>query len=129
VFSVLFRPLPIEARNPQVLFASIEGAVLLGLFIMNFRRLRNFLPRRRNAYLTFAASYSAMFAVAFSNVANFGILARQRVQLFPLVFVALAVPVLRKTTRAPVPVAAAPRAATARQRPRASTPQASSGPR
>ncbi|MGH9022865.1 MAG: hypothetical protein ACRDV9_07180 [Acidimicrobiia bacterium] len=128
-FSVLFRPLPIEARNPQILFASLEGAVLLVLFVMNVRRLRNFLPRRRNAYLTFAATYSAMFVVAFSNVANFGILARQRVQLFPLVFVALAVPVLRKTTRAPVPVVAGPRTGPARQRPRVPTPQVSSGPR
>jgi hypothetical protein len=36
-------------------------------------------------------AYSAMFVVGFSSIANFGILARQRVQLYPLLLVLLAV--------------------------------------
>ena len=109
VFSVLFRPLPFEARNAQALFASLEGTVLLGLFIRHFRRLGNFVPRRRAPYLAFTAIYSAMFVVAFSHISNFGVLARQRVQVFPFVLVALAVPATRLAKRraveAPPPVA------------------------
>lgn len=99
VFSTIFRPLPFEASNAQTLATSLEGAVLLGLFVLRLRRLRNFLPSRGSPYLTFAALYSAMFALAFSSIANFGILARQRVQLFPLLLVALSVPVHRRSNR------------------------------
>jgi hypothetical protein len=111
VFSVLFRPLPFEARNAQALFASLEGTVLLALFIRHFRRLGNFLPRRRAPFLAFAGIYAGIFVVAFSNISNFGILARQRVQLFPFVLVALAVPVAargaarRQRAEVPPPVA------------------------
>ncbi len=92
MFTVLFRPLPIEARNAFALFTSLEGAGLLVLFVLKAPRLRNLLPRRRAPYLTFCSIYSVLFAVAFSNISNFGILARQRVQLFPFVLAALAVP-------------------------------------
>ena len=92
IFSVIFRPLPYEAANLQMMFASLEGAFLLVLFAKNWRRLANLVPRRRSPYLAFAATYSLLFAVAFSNVANFGILARQRSQLFPFLLVVLAMP-------------------------------------
>ena len=120
VFSVLFRPLPFEASNFQSLFASLEGTVLLGLFLRHFRRIGNFVPRRRAPYLAFAAIYTGIFVVAFSNISNFGILARQRVQLFPFVLVALAVPAVRaasRRSRAEVPPSAA---VEARRRARAS---------
>lgn len=91
-FSVLFRPLPVEARNVQSLLASLEGAVLLFLFIKHWRYLGNLVPRRSAPYLTFVSTYSLLFIIAFSNFGNFGILARQRVQLFPFVLVLLAVP-------------------------------------
>lgn len=95
-FSVLFRPLPVEARNIQSLLASLEGAVLLFLFIRHRRYLANLIPRRSAPYLAFVSSYSLMFIIAFSNFGNFGILARQRVQLFPFVLVLLAVPRARR---------------------------------
>lgn len=90
-FSVLFRPLPYEARNIQTLLASLEGALLLFLFLRHWRRLANLLPRRSTPYLAFVATYSLLFVIAFSNFGNFGILARQRVQLYPFVLVLLAV--------------------------------------
>jgi hypothetical protein len=37
-------------------------------------------------------AYTGLFIIAFSGLANFGLLARQRVQLLPLFFVLLAVP-------------------------------------
>ncbi len=95
IFSVVFRPLPFEAGNALTLFASLEGTFLLVLFLRHWRRLRNLVPQRRSPYLTMVSAYSLMFAVAFSNVANFGILARQRAQLFPFLLVVLAVPLSR----------------------------------
>ncbi len=92
IFSVIFRPLPYEAGNAFSLFASLEGTFLLVLFLGNWRRLRNLLPRRQSPYLAMVAAYSLMFTVAFSNVSNFGILARQRAQLLPFLLVVLAVP-------------------------------------
>lgn len=108
-FSVLFRPLPYEARNLQTLLASLEGALLLLLFVRNWRRLANIIPRRRAPYLAFVGTYSLLFVIAFSNLGNFGILARQRVQLFPFVLVLL---VVARPARQPSPdpvVAPAPR--------------------
>jgi hypothetical protein len=95
IFSVVFRPLPFEAGSPLTLFASLEGSFLLVLFLRNWRCLRNLVPRRRLPYLTMVSAYSLMFTVAFSNVSNFGILARQRAQLFPFLLVVLAVPFIR----------------------------------
>ncbi len=90
-FSVLFRPLPYEARNIQALLASLEGALLFFLFVRHWRRLANLLPRRTAPYFAFVATYSLLFVIAFSNFGNFGILARQRVQLYPFILVLLAV--------------------------------------
>ena len=53
-----------------------------------------------------------MFAYAFAAIANFGILARERVQVLPMFFVLLAVPPARRTGRA----------ATSRRRPRSARP-------
>jgi hypothetical protein len=47
---------------------------------------------RRQPYVAFALMYTGIFVVAFSGFANFGLLARERVQMFPLALVALAVP-------------------------------------
>ncbi len=91
-FSVLFRPLPFEASNAQAFVASLEGALLLYLFVKHWRKLGNLLPRRRAPYLAFVSAYSVLFVIAFSNFGNFGILARQRVQVFPFILVLLAIP-------------------------------------
>jgi hypothetical protein len=98
IFSVIFRPLPYEAGNLQAFVASLEGVFLLVLFLRRWRRLGNLVPRRRTPYLAFVTTYSLLFTFAFSNVSNFGILARQRTQLFPLLLVVLAVPYVRRTT-------------------------------
>jgi hypothetical protein len=50
----------------------------------------------QNPYVTYAFVYSAVFVLAFSNFSNFGILARQRVQLLPLFLVLLAMPANRE---------------------------------
>ena len=50
------------------------------------------MPRQvlRNPYLAYVAGYSTLFIIAFANVGNIGILARQRTQLLPILLTLLA---------------------------------------
>lgn len=93
VLTVLFRPFPHEADNAQALVASVEGLMLLCLVGASHRRLRT-LPRqlRHNPFVVFATAYTLMFIIVFSSFANFGILTRQRVQVYPFVLLLLALP-------------------------------------
>jgi hypothetical protein len=95
--TVLFRPFPFETSGAPALVASAEGVALLAVFAASWRRLAA-VPKAamRNPYVAFALVYSVLFVVAFSNVGNFGILTRQRAQLFPLVLLVLAVPSARR---------------------------------
>lgn len=91
VIALLFRPFPHEAHNLQSLIASVEGLALLGLFVWRRRNLAGVpFAFRDHPYVIAALLYSLMFIVAFSSFGNFGILTRQRVQLFPFVLVLLA---------------------------------------
>jgi hypothetical protein len=91
--TILVRPFPTEGHGSEEVLASIEGLLLFGLFAASWSRLRT-LPRRLRAepYYTLAIVYLLMFLYAFAVVANFGILARERTQLDPFVFVLLAAP-------------------------------------
>lgn len=94
--SVVFRPLPWEARSVNALIAAVEGLLLLGLFAASWRRLLTFpLLALRRPFLVFVGAYVVVFSVGFSYVANFGILARQRTQMLPMVLVLLALPPAR----------------------------------
>lgn len=93
IVTVPFRPFPTEAHNRQAQLSSLEGVFLLLLFIFSIPRLaslRQALLRR--PIVALAASYSLGFIIAFSNVANFGILVRQRAQLIPFLLVLLCLP-------------------------------------
>jgi hypothetical protein len=93
VVTVLYRPLVVEAHNPQALAAALEGTFLLLLTVIRIPWILSGLRSvRRQPYVAFAIVFAGAFIVAFSGIANFGLLARQRVQLFPLFFVLLAVP-------------------------------------
>ncbi len=94
VITVLFRPFPYEAGSIAGLITSIEGTLLLGMFMWNAQRVARvpkFLITR--PYVGYVVVYSLAFTFAFSAVSNFGILARQRTQLFPFVVVLLAIPI------------------------------------
>lgn len=94
IIAVVFRPWPYEAGNLQGLVASFEGVFLLGLILTSLRRLAA-LPRAMllRPYVAYAFVYSLLFAYAFSSIGNFGILSRQRVQLYPLLLALLCIPV------------------------------------
>jgi hypothetical protein len=99
--TVVFRPFPIEAHGLESIASSIEGLFLLALALASWRRLAS-IPRqlRGSPYTMLAIAYMLMFVFAFGTIANFGILARERSQLMPFVFVLLCVPLVPKATRA-----------------------------
>lgn len=102
IVTVPFRPFPTEAHNRQAQLASLEGVFLLLLFAFSLPRLatlRTALLRR--PFIALAAAYSLGFVIAFSNVANFGLLVRQRAQLVPFLLVLLCLP-LSNRRQAPV---------------------------
>ncbi len=93
IATVLLRPFPFEAHNTRALIASLEGVALVALAVISLPRLRGVPSHlRRNPYVTFAVVYSLLFVVAFSNIGNLGLLARQRIQAFPILLVLIALP-------------------------------------
>ena len=91
--TILFRPFPYEARGSEQIVTAAEGLFLLVLVAASWRRLLTIPRRLRNEpYVTYAVVYLAVFIFAFGTMANFGILARQRSQAMPFVFVLLCLP-------------------------------------
>lgn len=98
--TVLFRPFPIEAPNAQALASSVEGvalALLVWFSLPRLGRLGSSIVRR--PLTAVAMVYVLGFIYAFSTIENFGILARQRAQVLPFLFVLLAglAPTARRT--------------------------------
>ena len=93
VVTVLFRPLLPEAGNLQTVLASLEGSVLFLWAVWRWQWILAALKSiRRQPYVAMAIAYMGVFIFGFSSIANFGILARQRVQVLPFLFVLLAIP-------------------------------------
>jgi hypothetical protein len=104
--TILFRPFLFEAHNAQVAVTALESTLLLCLTISRRRSVWQAIrhPRRR-PYVAFVVVYMTAFVFAFSTIANFGILARERTQLLPFFMVLLAIPVPRRAPGPPpVPV-------------------------
>lgn len=91
--SVLFRPFPWEVNSAGMAISSLEGLAVLGLLAFSWKRLARWpVSSWRRPILLFGFVYTLMFVVAFASIGNAGILARQRSQMLPLLFMALAVP-------------------------------------
>jgi hypothetical protein len=97
--TILFRPFPFESHGAEQIATSLEGIFLLGLVCASWRRIVSAFGRLRSEpYVTYAVVYLLIFFFAFGTIGNFGILARQRSQAMPFVFVLLALyPATRKT--------------------------------
>jgi hypothetical protein len=107
LFTVFYRPLPGELHNASGLLASLEAFALLLITIAGWRRIVGaFRLLRSEAYVTLAIAYLVMFGYAFSAIANFGILARERVQALPFLFVPLSMPKWHRKPRKPPPARA-----------------------
>jgi hypothetical protein len=91
--TVLYRPFPFEVENLQGLLTSLEGVVLAVVTLASLRRLAS-IPHhlRRFPYVAFSLVFVAVFIWAFSAFSNFGILARQRVQVLPFLLVLVSLP-------------------------------------
>lgn len=94
VVTVLVRPFPFEAHTGEALITSLEGIALIGIIITSYKEILS-IPRlaMRYSYVAFSTAYVLIFCFVFSVVGNFGILARQRTQVLPFLFVLLALPV------------------------------------
>jgi hypothetical protein len=101
--AVVFRPWPYEAHNIMSAIASLEGVLILALFVTSYRRL-GALPRAmvKIPYVAFSVVFSLGFIFAFASVGNFGIMVRQRVQLLPFLLVILAMPYALPRGKGPV---------------------------
>jgi hypothetical protein len=99
IVTVLFRPWVFEANNAQSLVAAMESSLLLLLVLLRWRWIWAALKSmRRQAYIAFAAAYSFLFVIVFASFPNFGLLARERVQVLPLFLALLCVaPAPRRT--------------------------------
>jgi hypothetical protein len=98
-FTILYRPLPIESHGAEQIATALEGLFLLGLTIASWRRIVSAFGRLRSEpYVTYAIVYMLIFFFAFGTMSNFGILARQRMQVMPMFFVLLSLyPTARAT--------------------------------
>jgi hypothetical protein len=106
VVTVLFRPFFFETHNLQSFLAAMEGTALLLLCLLRMRWIWAAVRSlRRRPYVVFCFVYSGLFVVAYSSFANFGLLARQRVQLYPLFLVLLSIPPALDRRRAAQPAA------------------------
>jgi hypothetical protein len=100
--TILFRPFPFEAHNAQAAVTALESLLLLCLTIARRRAIWQAVRHlRRRPYVAFVLVFSLLFVVAFSSIANFGILARERTQLLPFFLVLLALPSARPRPAAP----------------------------
>jgi hypothetical protein len=88
---VLYRPLPNEASNMQMLIASFEGTALLLLTLWTAPRWwPEIVNARKNPIVLYSAIYTLGFVIAWSWILNLGILARQRSLVIPYVLIIFA---------------------------------------
>ena len=65
--------------------------MILGLILWKIKRIWQAIRAvASNPYVPFILAYTALFVVAFTTVANFGTLARERAMLLPLFFMLVA---------------------------------------
>jgi hypothetical protein len=104
VVTILFRPFLFEAHNAQAAVTALESTLFLCLLVARRRAVWHAIRHlRRRPYVAFILVYSVLFVVAFSSIANFGILARERTQLLPFFLVLLALPAPQPRQRPAAP--------------------------
>jgi hypothetical protein len=85
LISVLFRPFLFEVNSVPQAISAVEGTALLAFVVVRRRALFAALKTAAGVpYLRFAGIYVLGFGFAWSSVGNLGIIARQRVQVLPL---------------------------------------------
>lgn len=94
IITVLFRPFVFEAGGMAGLVTASEAMLLMLIVVASSARLIR-LPKAvvTYPYVALAAIFVLLFCFAFSSLGNFGILARQRTQVFPFLAVLLCIPI------------------------------------
>ena len=92
IVTALFRPFPWEASGILMLASSAEVLLLCGLVVRRRRAVSAFLRRHwRSEFAVVSLAFTLALALLVGlAVANFGTLVRQRVVLYPFLFVVLA---------------------------------------
>lgn len=99
--TVLFRPFPFEVGNAQSVLTAGEGVFIMWLVWRSRRRLANLWHEMRySPYVSYCMGIVLSFIYAFSAFSNFGILARQRVQVMPFFLVLLCIPERERRVKA-----------------------------
>jgi hypothetical protein len=82
---LLVRPFPFEVHNFQAALASLEGLLLLVMFVRQRKVLYRTLGQiRSNPFAMFLALFAVEFTIIYAGATtNFGLLNRQRVMLLP----------------------------------------------
>ncbi len=98
--TVLFRPFPWEVHNLAALIQSLDGALLAGMMLIGSGRLiRSLRTEGQNPILIFGIVFIFMSVIALGTLGNFGLLARQRVIVLPLLFIVFSAAQSRKARR------------------------------
>jgi hypothetical protein len=87
---MMFRPFPWEIHNSLALASAAESFCLILFCLARRREIWSTLQHWRDPYVGFLLMYSIIFSIAFgASISNFGILARQRIMMMPLVFMVI----------------------------------------
>ena len=92
VVTVLIRPFPWETSSVPELATALESLLIAWLIIKGLKDIRGRVTRE-NPLAIYALVVTLVFIVLFWQFSNFGILARQRTQIAPFMFMLLAMPV------------------------------------
>lgn len=89
----LTRPLPIEASGLAQLVSAAEMLALFALVVFSWKRVRR-LPRMlvSNPYVLFSVAALVLAGLAYTSLANLGVLTRQKSLLFPLLLLVPCLP-------------------------------------
>ena len=91
LLTVLFRPFPWEAGSALVLFQSMESILLAALVAIRIRPLLgNIMFAAKNPLIVYAIVFVGLNIIVLSTLGNFGLLSRQRVLIFPFIFILVA---------------------------------------
>ena len=87
-FTVMFRPMPYEARSATQILSALESLALFAAVVIWRRRIYAAIGRLLTVpFLRFSVLYTLAFAFAWSSIGNLGIMARQRVQVLPFLLI------------------------------------------
>jgi hypothetical protein len=107
ILTVNFRPFPWEAGGLLPALTALEGVIVAGVILLRRRQILRGLRRwRGNGMVILAAGAWVAYSVILSSLPNFGLLARQRTQVLPFLFMLVAMVARPSRRRADEPVAA-----------------------